>query len=134
MIDDRKRRQEEMLKAIDHKFDQQKDGMKQQMSECYNNLIDVVRESDEKSMAEDIKIHKEIDVIKNGMLSLEGRTFRDDCRRLLQNDHRITLNEFEAISAEHIVYNNLGGNHEGDGLFSMVVAKYQNSLKIMEED
>lgn len=134
MIDDRKRRQEEMLKAIDNKFDQQKDGMKQQMSECYNNLIDVVKESDEKSMAEDVKIHKEIDVIKNGMLSLEGRTFKEDCRRLLQDDHRITLNEFEAISNEHVVYNNLGGNHEGDGLFSMVVAKYQNSLKIMEEN
>lgn len=134
MIDDRKRRQEEMLKAIDNKFDQQKDGMKQQMSECYNNLIDVVKESDEKSMAEDVKIHKEIDVIKNGMLSLEGRTFKEDCRRLLQDDHKITLNEFEAISNEHIVYNNLGGNHEGDGLFSMVVAKYQNSLKIMEEN
>ena len=134
MIDDRKHRQEEMLKAIDNKFDQQKDGMKQQMSECYNNLINVVKESDEKSMAEDVKIHKEIDVIKNGMLSLEGRTFKEDCRRLLQDDHRITLNEFEAISNEHVVYNNLGGNHEGDGLFSMVVAKYQNSLKIMEED
>ena len=134
MIDDRNRRQEEMLKAIDNKFDQQKDGMKQQMSECYNNLIDVVKKSDEKSMAEDVKIHKEIDVIKNGMLSLEGRTFKEDCRRLLQDDHRITLNEFEAISNEHVVYNNLGGNHEGDGLFSMVVAKYQNSLKVMEEN
>ena len=134
MIDDRKHRQEEMLKAIDNKFDQQKDGMTKQMSECYSNLINVVKESDEKSMAEDIKIHKEIDVIKNGMLSLEGRTFKEDCRRLLQDDHRITLNEFEAISNEHVVYNNLGGNHEGDGLFSMVVAKYQNSLKVMEEN
>ena len=119
-----------MLKAIDNKFDEQKKGMKEQMSECYNNLIEVVKESDEKSMAEDVKIHQEIDVIKNGMLSVEGRAFKSDCRKLLEDGHIITLNEYENILAEHIIYNKLGGNHEGDGLFSMVVAKYQNQLKV----
>ena len=46
------------------------------MGECYSNLISVVKEQEEKSMEEDRKIHKEIDVIKNGMLSLEGRSFK----------------------------------------------------------
>ncbi len=115
-------------------MDEQKTGMKEQMGECYNNLLKVVKESEERSLAEDKVIHTEIDIIKSGLLSLEGRTFKEDCRKLLQEDHRITLAEFEAVSAEHIVYNNLGGNHEGDGLFSMVVAKYQNNLKIVEEE
>lgn len=118
-----------MLKAIDTKFDEQKEDMKQQMSECYANLIQVVKESEERSMQEDIKIHNEIDVIKDGMLSIEGRAFRNECRRLLEPDHIITVNEYMAIGSEHVTYNNLGGNHEGDGLFSMVQAKYQNSLK-----
>lgn len=122
-----------MLKAINNKFDEQKHGMKEQMAECYNNLIAVVKESDEKSIEEDKKIHKEIDVIREGMLSVEGRAFRNECRRLLENDHIITFNEYEAILAEHITYNNLGGNHEGDGLFSMVQAKYQNQLHIEKE-
>lgn len=123
-----------MLKAIDVKFDEQKEGMKEQMSECYSNLIQVVKESEERSMEEDHKIHKEIDIIKDGMLSVEGRAFRNECRRLLEEGHVITLNEYEAILAEHVTYNNLGGNHEGDGLFSMVQVKYQNQLHIAEID
>ena len=119
-----------MLKAIDEKFDQQRDGMKEQMAECYNNLISVVQESERKSMEEDRIIHAEIDVIKEGMLAVEGRAFRNECRRLLSEDHVISLNEYEAILAEHSTYNKLGGNHEGDGLFSMVQAKYQNQLKV----
>ena len=122
-----------MIDALEKKMDEQRTGMKEQMGECYNNLLNVVKESEERSLAEDKIIHSEIDVIKSGMLSLEGRTFKEDCRKLLQDDHRITLAEFEAISAEHIVYNNLGGNHEGDCLFSMVVAKYQNNLKMADE-
>ena len=120
IIADKKRHEEDVLKAIDTKFDEQKTDMKEQMSECYANLISVVKESEERSMEEDRKIHKEIDIIKDGMLSVEGRAFRNECRRLLEEGHVITLNEYEAILAEHVTYNNLGGNHEGDGLFSMV--------------
>ena len=134
IINDKKRHEQDTLNAIDQKFDQQRDEMKQQMSECYNNLIEVVKASEEKSMEEDKIIHHEIDIIKEGMLSVEGRAFRAECRRLLNDDHIITLNEYEAILAEHSTYNKLGGNHEGDGLFSMVQAKYQNSLKLNAEE
>ena len=126
IIADKKRHEDDMLKAIDVKFDEQREGMKQQMSECYANLIQVVQESEERSMEEDRKIHHEIDIIKDGMLSVEGRAFRNECRRLLEEGHIITFNEYEAILAEHVTYNNLGGNHEGDGLFSMVEARYKN--------
>ena len=64
------------------------------------------------------------------MLSVQGRAFKAECRRLLEDSHSITLNEYESILQEHITYNNLGGNHEGDGLFSMVQAKYKNQLKV----
>lgn len=118
-----------MLKAIDEKFTQQSEGMKEQMAECYSNLIEVVKEQEKKSMEEDAKIHAEIDAIKKGMLAVEGRAFRTECRRLLNEDHIITLSEYDALLKEHVTYNKLGGNHEGDGLFSMVEAKYKNSLK-----
>ena len=112
--------------------------MKEQMSECYNNLIEVVRESEERSMEEDRKIHHEIDIIKDGMLSVEGRAFRNECRRLLQDNHTISLNEYLNIVNEHKVYNNLGGNHEGDMLFDAVRAKYKKfspqTAPIIEEE
>ncbi len=106
--------------------------MTNQMKECYDNLTSVVKDLEERSIEEDKKIHHEIDIIKDGMLSVEGRAFRNECRRLLEEGHVITLNEYEAILAEHVTYNNLGGNHEGDGLFSMVQVKYQNQLHIAE--
>lgn len=108
--------------------------MTNQMKECYDNLTSVVKDLEERSIEEDKRIHHEIDIIKDGMLSVEGRAFRNECRRLLEEGHVITLNEYEAILAEHVTYNNLGGNHEGDGLFSMVQVKYQNQLHIAEID
>ena len=48
------------------------------------------------------------------MLSIEGRAFRTECRKLLEPDHVISLKEYEAIVSEHETYNRLGGNHEGD--------------------
>ncbi len=118
-----------MMKNINQQFKDQNEGMQKQMAECYSNLIEVVKESDEKSMEEDRVIHHEIDIIKDGMLSVEGRAFRNECKRLLEDDHIITLNEYLAVVNEHGVYNNLGGNHEGDLLFSAVKAKYEKSLK-----
>jgi len=103
------------------------------MTECHNNLIDVVKESDERSHQEDLIIHKEIDVIKDGMLSIEGRAFRNECRKLLEEDHTVTFDEYTALLAEHTTYNNLGGNHEGDRLFSLVEIKYQNNAHIDRE-
>ena len=103
------------------------------MNECYNNLLDVVKASEAKSLAEDEHIHAEIDSIKNGVLSIEGRAFKEDCRKLLEPGHIITLAEYEALQAEHEIYNSLGGNHEGDGVFSMAEAKYRNGLKNAEE-
>ena len=70
IVNDKKRRQDDLLESIDKKFDDHKNDMKEQMSECYSNLISVVNESNEKSIEEDVKIHAEIDAIKGGMLSV----------------------------------------------------------------
>ena len=134
IIADRKRHETDLLTSIDKKFEKQNEHMTNQMKECYDNLTNVVKDLEERSIEEDQRIHHEIDIIKDGMLSVEGRAFRNECRRLLEEGHVITLNEYEAILAEHVTYNNLGGNHEGDGLFSMVKVKYQNQLHIAEID
>jgi len=47
---------------------------------------------------------------------------------LLKPDHVINYKEYEQLVADHVVYNQLGGNHEGDALFSMVEAKYKNTI------
>ena len=114
-------------------MDEQKRGMKEHMDQCYQNLLDVVKSTEDRAFQEDEHIHEEIDSIKSGVLSIEGRAFKEDCRRLLDPAHIITLEEFEATQAEHIIYNKLGGNHEGDGLFQMVEKKYSHGLTNAEE-
>ena len=125
---DKERHEQDIIHAIEAKMDAQKTEMKEQMENCHNNLVEVVKEYDEKSMRADEHMQREIDVMKDGLLSIDGRAFKADCRRLLEDQHIITLDEYEALVIEHKVYNNLGGNHEGDALFSMVEAKYKNSL------
>lgn len=97
-------------------------------------------ERDKRFQEEDSRLHTEINelkdefkIMKGGILSIQGRDFKADCRALLQPDHRITLNEYEAIIEEHEVYKSLGGNHEGDALFSMVQVKYQSILGAQKE-
>ena len=70
----------------------------------------------------------ELDILREGILSLQGRNFKEDCNKLLAEDHIIAQKEWETIDIEHNVYNTLGGNHEGDRLYKDVEMKYRNSL------
>lgn len=74
------------------------------------------------------QLDEKITSVQSGVLSIQGKQFKDDCRELLKADHVITLDEFEEIEADHETYNGLGGNHNGDKLFQMVEAKFKNSL------
>lgn len=67
-------------------------------------------------------IHKTVDVITNGILSIQGKQFRDMCEELLSQDY-ISIEEYEDFEDEYAVYTSLGGNHKGDSLHARVVAK-----------
>lgn len=77
----------------------------------------------------EIKEMKEMIIaLKQGLLSIHGREFKNQCLDLLEDNHEITLDEYETISADHEAYNALGGNHEGDRLFDLVKKKFEKSL------
>ena len=73
-------------------------------------------------------LKEKIDTLQDGILSIQGRDFKSDCRALLRPDHEITLDEYEQIIEDHEVYNNLGGNHKGDELFDLVTHKFDAGL------
>ena len=90
---------------------------------------------------EDDKIYQSVDnlrgdmnVLKGGILSIQGRGFKHDCRTLLEDNHIITLNEFEALGVEHSIYKSLGGNSHGDALFDLVKVKYSAQVGHSVED
>lgn len=81
----------------------------------------------------DVELQNEIKALKNGLLSIQGRTFKASCKKLLEEGHEITLEEYEEITKDHDAYNSLGGNHNGDQLYSLVRHKVENSWTTNKE-
>ena len=93
-----------------------------------NDLVETAAKVNEDSRQGDLELQQQINILKTGILSIQGRHFKQDCRELLQEGREITLEEFEAIEEDHNTYKSLGGNHDGDILFSMVLKKATNNL------
>lgn len=88
-----------------------------------------------KSNNSDLQIRADLEVLENGLdnltkgvLSLQGAIFKQECRRLLEPAHTITLEEYEQCVDDHEAYNSLGGNSRGDSLFTSVEIKWKNQL------
>lgn len=112
------------------------DDFRDMMTTCQLEVLNKFSAREEQLQQEDVKIRKDLEnlgesltILKDGMLSLQGREFREDCRELLKEGHVITLMEYETLVREHQIYNSLGGNHRGDALFHAAEQKYRNSLK-----
>lgn len=117
-----------------------KDKEKKMCGKIITTLEDRIQGVEDKSAAEDViihkeldKIHSEVDTVESGILSIQGKQFREMCENLLKQDY-ITIEEYEEFEEEYAVYKSLGGNHRGDSLHARVVAKCdkQNSKKEFE--
>lgn len=133
IISEKKRNENDTLKAIDEKFKEQNTNMEKKMEECYGRVIDIVQNLEQKSNKADEGINGKIDTIRNGVLSIEGAYFKQECRKMLAPEHVITAHEYEMLVIEHGTYNSLGGNHEGDSLFHLVETKYQDQLHLEDQ-
>ena len=69
-----------------------------------------------------------IDNLTQGVLSIQGKQFRDICLYLLDPDHIISIQEYEQFEEDYAAYKALGGNHRGDALHDRVVEKFTNQL------
>lgn len=99
-------------------------------------LEEEISKVEQQSKEEDCKINeelehvkKEIDSISNGILSIQGKQFRDYCEYLLTTGHYITVDEYEEFESDYEVYKALGGNHRGDALHDRVVDKVKTQMK-----
>lgn len=105
---------QELLKEVDKKISQQNE----QMMKADKELTEKVN-----------NIEKTMSIMAEGILSVQGQSFRQTCRRLLEPSHVITVEEFEQITADHTTYNKLGGNHVGDALFQQVEYKFRHQTQ-----
>lgn len=113
------------LKLFKQELKRERDDLVSEIKKAYEAKDEEMRKAYE---SKDEDLCKEISNIKAGVLSIQRPLFINKCRTLLKNDHEISLEEFEDIDHEHDVYNSLGGNHDGDKLFSLVNRKYEQTL------
>ena len=65
-----------------------------------------------------------LEVMKAGILAIYKKDFYAACYELLNDNHIISVDEFNNITNDHETYNALGGNHKGDILYQQVVTKH----------
>ena len=71
----------------------------------------------------------EVQILKSGVLAIQGDNFKEKCRKILvdmDNGKHIDFKTFENLLHDHNAYNALGGNSDGDELFNMVKHRYEN--------
>lgn len=73
-------------------------------------------------------LRDELNILKEGTLSMQGKQFKETCELYLDSQHKLTVDEYEQLIKDHDAYNALGGNHEGDRLFALVEKKAENTL------
>ena len=90
--------------------------------------VAVLREEDDRINKEIDSIFVAIENLNTGILSIQGKQFRDMCEELLKPDHVITIQEYEQFEEDYAAYKGLGGNHRGDALHASVVEKFNKQL------
>lgn len=130
---------QEKNQAMIQKVSNQSDQMDKELADKYTDITTKVAEAmirgreeskhDDRVLQDQISIlSTELKALKDGVLSIQGKEFKAQCRRLLDDSHELTLDEWEEIDKDHEVYNGLGGNHKGDQLYSLVKKKAEKFL------
>lgn len=117
------------------------DKLGQEIADSFDKAHKETLSAYQQSQEDDQKLQNQIDSIqedmqsfKYGLLSIQGKQFKSDCRRLLEDNHEITFYEFQELDEDHTIYNNLGGNHNGDHLFNLVKSKFENTCLSKKKD
>lgn len=140
------RRYHELSKAErDQKRQDSQEKLKEAIKEDNQRMINEVsalsNQGDEKlqrqinTLNQEIStVNQEMSVIKMGVSSVQRKDFLEQCRYLLDPNHNVTLDEWDAISEDHDVYNALGGNHTGDQYYELIKKKVETTLGIKIPD
>lgn len=104
-------------------------------SKLQEDISKQLEDSKKESKKDDAELQGQINIVKDemthlkkGLLSVQGKEFKAECRRVLDENHILTLDEFEQLEEDHAAYNGLGGNHKGDSLFELVKKKAESTL------
>lgn len=95
-------------------------------------LEDIAKQSaegDAALRAEMNTLAAEVSILKGGMLTIQGESFKSKCRRIIEDIESgkiVTFKSYESLRQDHNAYNALGGNSDGDELFEIATHKYEH--------
>ena len=118
-----KDKEKNMCGTIITTFENNLDEVRKNSSEREASIRNDLTTMHDELVKKDSEIKKDIGTLQDGILSIQGKQFRELCENLLEQDY-ITVEEYEDFETEYAVYKGLGGNHKGDALHERVVAKY----------
>lgn len=127
------------MSETDEKLEAKNTSLTQQIGELQADMKIMQQEiqinkNDENLIEKKIDTLKDnLNTLKGGILSLQRREFKEECRKLLNQKEAITYEQYTMLQNEHTVYNSLGGNHEGDQLFKLVSMRYANTNSVQTE-
>lgn len=99
-----------------------------EQKEFYRGLEELIQKGTEESRRGDEKLQQQINIIQSGILSLQGKLFKQECRDYLRPDREFSVEDFENLQEEYDTYKDLGGNHDGATLFELVEKKAAHIL------
>lgn len=127
------------MSETDEKLEAKNTSLTQQIGELQADMK-IMQQEIQKNKNDENLIEKKIDILednlntlKGGILSLQRKDFKEECRKLLNQKEAITYEQYTMLQHEHTVYNSLGGNHEGDQLFKLVSMRYANINAVQTE-
>lgn len=100
-----------ILKKIDERFEET------------NNRITALDNKVEKNVQTS---NAQQEILKEGLLSVQGNNFKRQCKALLEPTHKITETEWLQHQIDFEAYERLGGNDDGHDLHNAVAHKYYN--------
>lgn len=127
------------MSETDEKLEAKNTNLTQQIGELQADMK-IMQQEIQKNKNDENLIEKKIDTLednlntlKGGILSLQRKEFKEECRKLLNQKETITYEQYTMLQREHTIYNSLGGNHEGDQLFKLVSMRYANTNSVQTE-
>lgn len=127
------------MSETDEKLEAKNTSLTQQIGELQADMK-IMQQEIQKNKNDENLIEKKIDTLednlntlKGGILSLQRKEFKEECRKLLNQKEEITYEQYTMLQHEHTIYNSLGGNHEGDQLFKLVSMRYANTNAVQTE-
>ena len=103
----------------------------------YDGILEKIderfEETNNRITALDNKVEKNVqtsnaqqEILKEGLLSVQGNNFKRQCKALLEPTHKISETEWLQHQIDFEAYERLGGNDDGHDLHNAVAHKYYN--------